>query len=274
MASRRSRPRRFLLPVLLAAVLAAEITGLALARSLAPSPDASPPAPAAAGGQAAATAPVAGARATAADSDAGTSGSVEADGSRDPIALLANLDRTRSGGVVASPPAVAPVSAARVARVSTRPAPSSSTTAGGGSAGGHGSSATYRGTNHVWIPSLGVNKGVQSFPCSRNRPPDAGVYRWGCAGRNNVYLLSHAWSTFKPLHDAYVGGRLRKGMKVVYADGASRVHTYAVIWWKVTAPTTAASWAWASLRTPRMTLQTCVGSRSQYRLMVRLVQVG
>ena len=34
MASRRSRPRRFLLPTILAAVLAAEVTGLALARTL------------------------------------------------------------------------------------------------------------------------------------------------------------------------------------------------------------------------------------------------
>jgi hypothetical protein len=126
----------------------------------------------------------------------------------------------------------------------------------------------------VWIPSLGINKIVQSFPCSRTRPPDAGVYRWGCAGRNNVYLMSHAWSTFKPLHDAYVRGRLHKGMKVVYADGSGRVHTYAVIWWRVVAPTTAASWAWAAQSRPSMTLQTCVGSNSQYRLMVRLVRVA
>jgi len=63
-------------------------------------------------------------------------------------------------------------------------------------------------------------------------------------------------------------------MKVVYADGSGLVHTYAVIWWRVVAPTTAASWAWASLSRPSMTLQTCVGSNSQYRLMVRLVQVG
>ena len=40
------------------------------------------------------------------------------------------------------------------------------------------------------------------------------VYRWGCAGSNNVYLFAHAHSAFKPLHDAYVNGRLRKGMKV------------------------------------------------------------
>jgi hypothetical protein len=149
------------------------------------------------------------------------------------------------------------------------------TTAGSGrSSVGHSASPSYQGSNHVWIPSLGINKTVQSFPCSRNRPPDAGVYRWGCAGRNNIYLLSHAWSTFKPLHDAYVGGRLHTGMKVIYADGGATVHTYSVIWWKVVAPTTAASWAWASLSTPSMTLQTCVGSNSQYRLMVRLVRVG
>jgi hypothetical protein len=115
---------------------------------------------------------------------------------------------------------------------------------------------------------------VQSFPCSRSRPPDAGIYRWGCAGRNNVYLLGHAWSTFKPLHDAYDGGRLHTGLRVAYADGAGTVRTYSVAWWKVVAPTTAASWAWASLSRPSMTLQTCVGANSQYRLMVRLVQVS
>ena len=100
------------------------------------------------------------------------------------------------------------------------------------------------------------------------------MYRWGCAGRNNVYLLGHAWSTFKPLHDAYVGGRLHAGLKAAYADSAGSVHTYSVVWWKVVAPTTAASWAWASLGTPSMTLQTCVGANSQYRLMVRLLRVG
>ena len=62
-------------------------------------------------------------------------------------------------------------------------------------------------------------------------------------------------------------------MKVWYADGAGRVRQFSVIWWRVTAPTTAASWAWAAQRRPSMTLQTCVGARSQSRLMVRLVRV-
>jgi hypothetical protein len=138
----------------------------------------------------------------------------------------------------------------------------------------HATTTSFHGRNHVWIPSLGISHGLQSYPCSRSRPPDAGVYHWGCSGRNNIYLLSHAWSTFKPLNAAYVRGRLHKGMRVWYADGSGRVRQYSVTWWRITAPTTAASWAWAPQSRPSMTLQTCVGSRSQYRLMVRLVQVG
>jgi hypothetical protein len=131
--------------------------------------------------------------------------------------------------------------------------------------------SSYRGRNHVWIPSLGINRSVSAFPCSRSRPPDNLLYRWGCSGRNNVYLMGHAHSVFKPLHDAYAEGRLKKGMQVVYADSSGRVRTYSVIWWKVVRPTTEAAWAWAGQSTPSMTLQTCVGPNGDLRLMVRLV---
>jgi len=135
-----------------------------------------------------------------------------------------------------------------------------------------GSAATrYHGRNHLWIPALKINRSVAAFPCSRSRPPDNLVYRWGCAGKNNVYLLGHAYSVFAPLHDAYVEGRLHKGMEVVYADGNGRIRTYAVAWWRLTRPTSAASWAWAAQSRPSMTLQTCVGADSAYRLIVRLV---
>jgi sortase (surface protein transpeptidase) len=99
------------------------------------------------------------------------------------------------------------------------------------------------------------------------------VYRWGCGGRNNVYLFGHAHSVFKPLHDAYVRGRLKKGMKLYYADNGGRVRTYKVAWWKLTTPTKG-TWAYKGLSSPSLTLQTCVGSNSQYRLIVRLTQVG
>ena len=128
----------------------------------------------------------------------------------------------------------------------------------------------YAGTNHLWIPSLGISHAVAFFSCTRSTPPGAGVYRWGCAGRNNTYLFGHAWSTFKPLHDAYVSGHLHTGMVVYYADASGHVRRYKVTAIKVVTPDQTA-WAIAAQSVPSMTLQTCVGSRSQYRLLVRLV---
>ena len=262
MAPRRSRPRRLVLPAVLAVVLAAEITGLAIARTFAP---AAPIAP---------TPTLA--RAVASGAPAGRptiAGRIDVrDAGPDPISTVATPTRSIGDGH-ATLHAIVRADAAHAVSTAGRSRTRSTSGSGHGSSGGHRSGASQQGRNRVWIPSLGIDQAVQSFPCSRSRPPDAGVYRWGCAGRNNVYLLGHAWSTFKPLHDAYVGGRLDTGMTVSYGDGAGSVHTYRVAWWKVVAPTTAASWAWASLDTPSMTLQTCVGANSAYRLMVRLVQV-
>lgn len=130
----------------------------------------------------------------------------------------------------------------------------------------------FRGTNHFWIPSLGMSYNVHAFSCSRSRPPDNYMYRWGCAGENNVYILGHAYSVMKPLHDLYVSGGLRKGLIAVYANGAGRVTKYKVVSWRVVDPAESA-WAIASQPVPSMTLQTCVGKKSQWRLNVRLVAV-
>ena len=145
---------------------------------------------------------------------------------------------------------------------------------GSGGSGGSTSSAPsgYHGKNRMWFPALGINRSVSFFSCSNNSYPGNVVYRWGCAGRNNVYLFGHAHSVFKPLHDAYVRGRLKKGMKVMYADAKGKVRTYKLIWWKVTTPTNG-GFAYAGQSRPSLTLQTCVGSKSQYRLIVRFVQV-
>lgn len=134
-------------------------------------------------------------------------------------------------------------------------------------------SSKYKGRNHVWMPSLKIDRSVASYSCTNKSYPGNRVYRWGCAGKNNVYLFGHAQSVFKPLHDAYVGGRLEKGMKLYYADSNGRVRTYQVAWWKITTATKG-TWAYAPLAKRSVTLQTCVGSRSQYRLIVRLTQVS
>jgi sortase (surface protein transpeptidase) len=137
----------------------------------------------------------------------------------------------------------------------------------------HPSAPVYNGRNHLWIPALGVNRSVGWYPCGASNAPGLGVYRWGCAGRNNVYLLAHAYAAFRSLHDAYVSGRLRKGMRVIYADASGRVRTYVVMWWRLTTPDNGA-FAYAAQSRPSMTLQTCVGARSQYRLVVRLVAIN
>ena len=186
-------------------------------------------------------------------------------------------DAARSGPARTTAPAVrARTLSPKAVLAISKPKPKSSSS--GGSAGTSGGSGTVRagalkGRNHFWFPAVGINRSVNSFPCSRSRAPDNLVYRWGCAGRNNVYLMGHAHSVFSPLHNAYVSGRLKVGMKAYYADNGGKVHTYKVRWWKLTKPTTSASWAWASQSVPSMTLQTCVGSNSEYRLMVRLVEV-
>jgi sortase (surface protein transpeptidase) len=129
---------------------------------------------------------------------------------------------------------------------------------------------TYSGKNHFWIPSLGVSRSVETFACTRSTPPANQVYRWGCAGKNNAYIFGHAWGVMKPLHDAYVSGRLKVGMTAVYADGKGRVRTYRVTEIRVVTPDKV-DWAIAAQALPSMTLQTCVGAKSDRRLLVRLV---
>ncbi len=44
-------------------------------------------------------------------------------------------------------------------------------------------------------------------------------------------------------------------------------------WWKLTTATKG-TWAYTALSSPSLTLQTCIGAQSQYRLIVRLTEVG
>jgi hypothetical protein len=150
---------------------------------------------------------------------------------------------------------------------------SKGSTAKGSSDSGATPRSSLHGRNHMWMPALHIDRSVSFYSCSNNAYPGNRVYKWGCAGRNNVYLFGHASSVFKSLHDAYVRGRLAKGMKLYYADGNGKVSTYKVAWWKLTTPDKGA-FAFASLSRPSVTLQTCIGAKNQYRLIVRLYKVG
>ncbi|MBI2776495.1 MAG: sortase [Chloroflexi bacterium] len=131
----------------------------------------------------------------------------------------------------------------------------------------------YAGKNRLWIPTLGMSRSVADFACTRSTPPANQVYRWGCAGANNVYLFGHAWGVMKPLHDGYLKGKVRKGMVVVYADGKGGIHRYKVTEIRVVTPDQT-DWAIAAQSKSSMTLQTCLGANSEQRLLVRLVESG
>jgi sortase (surface protein transpeptidase) len=195
---------------------------------------------------------------------AATSGSFEPDYARRRAAPPVPL-------VVAAPKPTTP--ATPPAKPSAKPQPKPARPAVAPKPVSHPSAPVYKGRNHLWIPALGVNRSVGWYPCGASSAPGLGVYRWGCAGRNNIYLLAHAYAAFKSLHDAYVSGRLRKGMRVIYADASGRVRTYVVMWWRLTTPDNG-GFAYAAQSRPSMTLQTCVGARSQYRLVVRLVAIN
>ena len=186
---------------------------------------------------------------------------------------LAAPDALRTGPSRTTAPAIRARTLSPKAALAISKPRSKSSSASGAGGSGTATAGSLKGRNRFWFPAIGINRSVYSFPCSRSRAPDNLVYRWGCGGRNNVYIMGHASSVFAPLHRAYVNGRLKVGMKAYYADGNGKVHTYRISWWKTTRPTTAASWAWASQSVPSMTLQTCVGANSAFRLMVRLVEV-
>ena len=195
----------------------------------------------------------------------------------EPAAAVAPIAAATPAPTAAPARAAMPERAAKTTIVSSAPAPTAGSARPGTTTAAAGtktatSATDYVGRNHVWIPALGINRSVAAFACDRSRAPDNLVYRWGCAGTNNVYLLGHAYSVFKPLHDAYVAGHLKVGMKAYYADSAGVVHTFLVKWWKTTRPTTSSHWAWDPQPVSSMTLQTCIGANSEFRLIVRLIE--
>jgi hypothetical protein len=129
-----------------------------------------------------------------------------------------------------------------------------------------------RAKNHLWIPALHISQPVEFFPCDRAERPGDHIYQWGCAGTNNLYLLGHASNVLRPLHDAFVSGHLRKGTVALYSDAKGHLTRYVITDWQLVRPSEV-RWATAAQPTPSMTLQTCVGATSLWRLNVRLVSV-
>ena len=123
----------------------------------------------------------------------------------------------------------------------------------------------------------GLEKNVYDWGCRGGTVPNL-VLRWGCAGRNNLYLLGHASSVFNPVLDAWRDGRLRAGKLAYWTRGGVR-QTYKVAWVRLVPSSyvwrgqSGDEWAWNATSRKAITLQTCWGTASNYRLIVRLYLV-
>ncbi|MDL2335175.1 MAG: sortase [Chloroflexota bacterium] len=137
--------------------------------------------------------------------------------------------------------------------------------------------ATYSGRSHFWFPAVNIDASWDWYGCDYGGAATLpmGVFRWGCGPASNIYLLSHAASTFKKLRQAFHDGTLQVGENVWYGNAQGDVTKWEVKWIRrVTAEylnATASDWALNDSPTPIMTLQTCDGAQSQLRLIVRLV---
>jgi hypothetical protein len=136
---------------------------------------------------------------------------------------------------------------------------------------------TYSGRSHFWFPALGIDIDWGWYGCEYGGPSTlpGGVWRWGCGPQNNIYLLSHAWSTFKKIKRAYNNGSLQVGQNVWYANAQGEVTKFEIKWMRrVTVEylnATANEWALNDSASPIMTLQTCDGANNELRIIVRLV---
>ena len=140
--------------------------------------------------------------------------------------------KARAAALARARAAASRAAAARTTTVNARSAKAAARSTRAPASAGTRPTSKYSGRNRMWYPALGISYSVSWFPCSRSRPPDNYVYRWGCAGSNNVYLMAHAWGKFSRLNRAYYNGGLSRGQLRVYADGSGRVHYYRLPWWR------------------------------------------
>jgi hypothetical protein len=123
----------------------------------------------------------------------------------------------------------------------------------------------------------GMTRTVYRFGCRGGTLPNL-VMKWTCAGHGNMYLLGHAWGVFDPLRDAYRDGKLRPG-QIAYWRREGVTRRYKVAWVRVVPAsfvyrgTPGSAWAWNATSTPSITLQTCWGRTSAYRIVVRLYRI-
>ena len=116
----------------------------------------------------------------------------------------------------------------------------------------------------------------------RRKRLHASIYRWGC-GPGNRYLLGHARASFKPLHDFVQARGGSPALKQLVGKTATYDPThgpkvrYRVVWARIVGIAyfnrTFDEWASNATKRDSLTMQTCYGDHSQYRIIVRLERI-
>lgn len=188
-----------------------------------------------------------------------------------PSILLALVLATGSVPVVA-----APVVAAPVAAVAAMP-PASPVTATP-TAGVPVLASSLRRLGTLRISGIGLTARVYDWGCGSAVVPNLAL-RWGCRTSNNQFLVGHAYGVFRPYYLAYARHLLRPGLIAVFTDAAGHATRYRLEWTRLVTSTyvwnglTGGQWAWGDTSRAALTLQTCWGSTSRYRIITRFVRI-
>ena len=134
-------------------------------------------------------------------------------------------------------------------------------------------SSGHQGRNHVWMPALGIDRSVASYACSNALVPRQPRVPLGLRRQQQRLPL-------RPRRQ-----RLQAAPRRVCPRPPAQGHEALLCRWRGHGPhvqgrrggrsrrPTKGTWAYQSLARPSLTLQTCVGAASQYRLIVRLDRV-
>lgn len=138
-------------------------------------------------------------------------------------------------------------------------------------------STSLRRLGTLRVSGIGLTASVYAWGCGGEVVPNLAL-RWGCQKSNNQFIVGHAYGVFHPYYLAYARHLLRPGLIAYFTDTAGHRTRYRLAWVRLVTKTyvwhglTGSQWAWNNTPSAALTLQTCWGSTSKYRIVTRFVR--
>jgi hypothetical protein len=137
--------------------------------------------------------------------------------------------------------------------------------------------STLRRLGTLRISGIGLYAAVYDWGCGGSIVPNLAL-RWGCRTSNNKFIVGHAYGVFHPYYLAYARHLLKPGLVAYFTDTSGRVTRYRLAWMRLVTGNyvwrglTGSQWAWNNTPSAALTLQTCWGATSKYRIITRFVR--